>query len=137
MRRSRPNRRWVLPETSDQRDRPVSPARRDWRGSEGQPERRRERGRVRENAETIVDTIDLNSKTGRFPEAYLGKYDGEFDTITYEWQTRRSPVDAKIQATTDGEFIVQAGRSDAILTPRCMPTIGTPGSAAPSTSMPR
>jgi hypothetical protein len=27
----------------------------------------------------IVDSIDLDSKTDRFPETYLGDYDGELD----------------------------------------------------------
>ena len=69
---------------------------------------------MRDQAGEIVDAIDLDSKTSRFPEAYLGEYDGELDTITYEWQTRRYPVNAEIQGTTDGEFAVQAGRSDTI-----------------------
>jgi len=72
---------------------------------------------MREDAGTIVDTIDLDSKTERFPEAYLGEYDGELDYITYEWQTRRYPVDAEIQETVDGDVTVQAGRSDVISDP--------------------
>jgi hypothetical protein len=72
---------------------------------------------MRERAGEIVDAIDLDSRTERFPEAYLGEYDGELDSLTYEWQTRRYPVDAEIQETTDGEFTVQAGRSDTITDP--------------------
>jgi hypothetical protein len=71
-------------------------------------------GTMREKAGEIVDTIDLDSKTDRFPEAYLGDYDGELDYITYEWQTRRYPVNADVQGDVDGNFTVQAGRSDTI-----------------------
>jgi len=74
-------------------------------------------GTMREKAEEIVDTIDLDSKTDRFPEAYLGDYDGELDYITYEWQTRRYPVNAEVQGDVDGNFTVQAGRSDTITDP--------------------
>lgn len=74
-------------------------------------------GTMRETASEIVDTIDLDSKTDRFPEAYLGDYDGELDYITYEWQTRRYPVNADVQGDVDGNFTVQAGRSDTINDP--------------------
>ncbi len=74
-------------------------------------------GTMRETAGEIVDTIDLESKTNRFPEAYLGDYDGELDYITYEWQTRRYPVNADVQADVDDNFTVQAGRSDTINDP--------------------
>ena len=71
-------------------------------------------GLMREKAEEIVDTIDLDSRTERFPEAYLGDYDGELEYITYEWQTRRYPVSAEVQGDVEGDFSVQAGRSDTI-----------------------
>jgi hypothetical protein len=74
-------------------------------------------GSMRETAGEIVDTIDLDSRTDRFPEAYLGDYDGELNYISYEWQTRRYPVNAEIQGDVDGEFTVQAGRSDEINDP--------------------
>jgi predicted DNA binding protein len=70
-----------------------------------------------DRAGKIVDSIDLDSKTNRFPEAYLGDYDGELDYITYEWQTRRYPVNAEVQGDVDGDFTVQAGRSDTITDP--------------------
>jgi hypothetical protein len=72
---------------------------------------------MRDRAEEIVATIDLDSKTERFPEAYLGDYDGELDYISYEWQTRRYPVNADVQGDMDGNFTVQAGRSDTISDP--------------------
>lgn len=65
----------------------------------------------------IVDAIDLDSKTDRFPEAYIGDYDGELQYIDYEWQTPRRPVDAEIQGDMDGDFTVQAGRTDTIRDP--------------------
>jgi hypothetical protein len=74
-------------------------------------------GTMRDRAGEIVDTIDLDSRTDRFPEAYLGDYDGELDYITYEWQTRRYPVSAEVQGDVDGDFTVQAGRSDTITDP--------------------
>ncbi|MCH7659729.1 MAG: N-6 DNA methylase, partial [Euryarchaeota archaeon] len=74
-------------------------------------------GLMRKKAGEIVETIDLDSKTDRFPEAYLGDFSGELDYITYEWQTRRYPVSAEIQENVEGEFTVQAGRSDTITDP--------------------
>ncbi|MDY6776055.1 MAG: TaqI-like C-terminal specificity domain-containing protein, partial [Halobacteria archaeon] len=74
-------------------------------------------GTMRERAGEIVDTIDRDSKNDRFPEAYLGDYDGELDYVTYEWQTRRYPVNAEMQGDVDGDFTVQAGRSDTINDP--------------------
>lgn len=72
---------------------------------------------MRERVEEIVDTIDLNSKTDRFPGAYLGDYDGELDCITYEWQTRRYPVSAEVQGDVECDFAVQAVNSDHINDP--------------------
>lgn len=66
----------------------------------------------------IIDAIDLDSRTDRFPEAYLGEFSGELEYIDYEWQTRRYPVDASIQSLADGGFAVEAGRSDRITDPR-------------------
>jgi len=74
-------------------------------------------GTMREKAGEIVNTIDLDSKTNRFPEAYLGEYDGELEYVTYEWQTRRYPVNAELQGDVNGDFTVQAGRSDTISDP--------------------
>ena len=74
-------------------------------------------GSMRGTAGEIVDTIDLDSRTDRFPGAYLGDYSGELDYINYEWQTRRYPVNAEIQGDVDGDFTVQAGRSDEINDP--------------------
>jgi len=76
-----------------------------------------DRAEIRSSISTITTALDTESKTDRFPEAYLGEYDGELDYITYEWQTRRYPVDAEIQGDVDGEFTVQAGRSDVITDP--------------------
>lgn len=74
-------------------------------------------GLTRETAGEIVDTIDLDSNTDRFPEAYLGDYDGELNYITYEWQTRHYPVSADVQGDVEDGFTVQAGRSDIINDP--------------------
>nr|WP_227229166.1 N-6 DNA methylase [Salinirubrum litoreum] len=73
---------------------------------------------LREKAGEITDTIDLQSRTERFPEAYLGEYDSDLEYIDYEWQTRRYPVNADIQQLADGRFAVTAGRSDEITDPR-------------------
>ncbi|MDL0140449.1 TaqI-like C-terminal specificity domain-containing protein [Halobacterium salinarum] len=69
---------------------------------------------IRNAISKITAALDLDSKTDRFPEAYLGDYAGELDYVTYEWQTRRYPVDADVQGDVDGNFTVQAGRSDTI-----------------------
>jgi hypothetical protein len=69
---------------------------------------------IAESITEITEVLDLKTKTSRFPEAYLGDFDGELDYITYEWQTRRYPVNAEVQGDVDGEFTVQAGRSDTI-----------------------
>jgi hypothetical protein len=65
----------------------------------------------------ILNALDLKNKIERFPEAYLGEYDGELDYIDYEWQTRRSPVNADIQELADGRLAVTAGRSDELTHP--------------------
>ncbi|MFC6614726.1 Eco57I restriction-modification methylase domain-containing protein [Halopenitus salinus] len=72
---------------------------------------------IQSRADKIVATLDIDNKTGRFPEAYLGDFDGDLGYIDYEWQTRRYPVDADIQQKTDGRFAVTAGRSDEITDP--------------------
>ena len=73
--------------------------------------------KIRSLLDQIGEVLDLENKTDRFPEAYLGDYDGDLDYITYEWQTRRYPVNAEVQGEVDGEFTVQAGRSDTITDP--------------------
>jgi hypothetical protein len=73
-----------------------------------------DRADLRNKISTITTALDTQSKTERFPEAYIGEYDGELDYITYEWQTRRYPVDAELQEDEDGNFVVQAGNSDEI-----------------------
>jgi hypothetical protein len=72
---------------------------------------------LREKADKITDTIDLESRTDRFPEAYLGDFDGDLGYIDYEWQTRRYPVNADIEELDDDRFAVTAGRSDEITNP--------------------
>jgi predicted DNA binding protein len=72
---------------------------------------------MRARADEIVDNIDLDSKTDRFPEAYIGEYNGQLDYITHEWQTRRYPISADVQGDVDGDFTVQAGRTDTISDP--------------------
>jgi len=73
--------------------------------------------RMRDSVDSILSTIQTENKADRFPEAYLGDYDGELEYITYEWQTRRYPVSADVQGDVDDEFTVQAGRSDTISDP--------------------
>ncbi|WEL25925.1 Eco57I restriction-modification methylase domain-containing protein [Haloferax volcanii] len=73
-----------------------------------------DRAEIRDLVSTITTALDTESKTHRFPEAYIGEYNGELDYITYEWQTRRYPVNAEVQGDVDGDFTVQAGRSDTI-----------------------
>jgi len=73
--------------------------------------------RIQNSISAITTALDLDTKTDRFPEAYLGEYEGELDYITYEWQTRRYPVTAEVQGDVEGEFAVQAGRSDTIRDP--------------------
>jgi hypothetical protein len=73
-----------------------------------------DREEIRNHVSTVTDVLNTAGKAERFPEAYLGGFDGELDYITYEWQTRRYPVNAEIQGEVDGQFAVQAGRSDEI-----------------------
>ncbi len=73
--------------------------------------------RMKEAVQNILSTLHLGNKTERFPEAYLGEFDGDLGYIDYEWQTRRYPVNADIQELTDGRFAVTAGRSDEITDP--------------------
>ncbi len=72
---------------------------------------------MRDRAGEIVDIIDLDNRTDRFPEAYLGEYSRQLDYITYEWQTRRYPISADVQGDVNSEFTVQAGRTDTIKDP--------------------
>jgi len=72
---------------------------------------------VEDSVDTILSTIQTKNRTDRFPEAYLGEFDGDLGYIDYEWQTRRYPVNADIQQKADGRFAVTAGRSDEITDP--------------------
>lgn len=72
---------------------------------------------LHETVSKIVDAIDLKSKTERFPEAYLGEFDGELGHIDYAWQTRRYPVNATVKELDNDRFAVTAGRSDEITDP--------------------
>jgi hypothetical protein len=74
-------------------------------------------GSIRELIDQILHSIETENKADRFPEAYIGDFDGEFVYLDYEWQTRRSPVSADIQELADGRFAVQAGRTDEITDP--------------------
>lgn len=65
----------------------------------------------------IVSRFDTENRVDRFPQAYLGDFDGDLGYIDYEWQTRRYPVNADIQEKTDDRFAVTAGRSDEITDP--------------------
>ena len=73
--------------------------------------------RIRRVVDGILSALHTENRSNRFPEAYLGDFTGEMDFIGYEWQTRRDPVNAEIQGDVDGEFTVQAGRSDEIKDP--------------------
>lgn len=71
-----------------------------------------------EKSDQIGEALDLGNRTERFPEAYLGQYDGTLGYINYEWNSRRYPVNADIQEKgTEGRFAVTAGRSDEISDP--------------------
>ncbi|SDM38809.1 Type I restriction enzyme R protein N terminus (HSDR_N) [Halogranum gelatinilyticum] len=73
---------------------------------------------IRTALEPILESLDTKNKINRFPEAYLGDFDGDLGYIDYEWQTRRYPVNANIQEKgTEGRFAVTAGRSDEISHP--------------------
>lgn len=76
-----------------------------------------DRIRIRNLVSEVATALDTGSKTKRFPETYIGEYDGELEYITHEWQTRRYPVNAEVQDDVDGQFRVQAGRSDVITDP--------------------
>jgi hypothetical protein len=72
---------------------------------------------LRQSLNDIVEIIDTESRIDRFPEAYLGDFDGDLGYIDYEWQTRRYPVNADIQEKTDDRFAVTAGHSDELTDP--------------------
>jgi hypothetical protein len=65
----------------------------------------------------LTELLDKKSKVERFPEAYVGEYDGEMEYIMYTWQTRRYPVNAEVRGDVNDNFVVQAGRSDTISDP--------------------
>lgn len=75
---------------------------------------------VHEIVDTLVDSKDRQNKSKRFPEAYLDQVEGDFETIRYEWNTPRKPVDpdmAIIQQRADGTFKIEIGRTDEIISP--------------------
>jgi hypothetical protein len=72
---------------------------------------------VAQKTKQIVEANQLDDKVNNFPDVYLSDYSGQLDYIDYEWQTRRYPVNAEIQGDVDGDFTVQAGRSDEINDP--------------------
>ncbi|CAI49647.1 probable restriction/modification enzyme [Natronomonas pharaonis DSM 2160] len=73
--------------------------------------------KVEQQVDEIRDIKRKEEKASKFPKAYVDEYGGELDYITYEWQTRRYPVNAEVQGDVDGDFTVQAGRSDTISDP--------------------
>jgi type I restriction-modification system DNA methylase subunit len=72
---------------------------------------------IQDTLSNIVSTFDVGNRIERFPEAYLGEFDGNLGYINYQWNTRRYPVSADIQEKADGRFAVTAGRSDEITDP--------------------
>jgi hypothetical protein len=80
-------------------------------------EKKEQTSKIRGAISRITEMLDLSSKIDRFPEAYIGEYNGQIDYITYEWQTRRYPINADVQGDVNGEFSVQAGRTDTIRDP--------------------
>ncbi|WP_181693511.1 Eco57I restriction-modification methylase domain-containing protein [Natronomonas sp. LN261] len=73
--------------------------------------------RVSGSVYEIRRVLKKDTKTRRFPEAYLGEFTGDLEYIEYEWQTRRYPVKATIQELGTDRFTVTAGRSDEITDP--------------------
>lgn len=68
----------------------------------------------------ILELEEIQAKIDSFPKNYVEDSSTEVDYIDYEWQTRRYPVDAEIQARADGTFAIEAGRSDSITGPRIL-----------------
>jgi hypothetical protein len=72
------------------------------------------------NVDRIIKSIDKNNKQKRFPKSYLKEFSGEKDTVTYEWNTDRSPVKedmADIQQRADLTYKIEIGNSDEIVSP--------------------
>jgi hypothetical protein len=80
-------------------------------------ERGEQTSKIENAISQITETVDLETKTDRFPEAYLGGHDGQLKYINYEWKTRRYPISADVQGDVDGDFTVQAGQTDTIKDP--------------------
>ena len=74
--------------------------------------------RIDGSIRSIIETIDTENKTERFPQSYLGDFSGELEYVDYEWQTARRPVSASIETSEDGGFAVAAGHTDEIRDPR-------------------
>jgi len=92
----------------------------DWLdGPQSDPDSRIED--VLAGVETVRGTLRAETRTRRFPEAYLDGFEGDLGYIEHEWQTRRRPVDAGIEERDldgpPGRFAVTAGRSDEISHP--------------------
>jgi type I restriction-modification system DNA methylase subunit len=73
--------------------------------------------KVEQQVNKIRDIKRIEEKASKFPKSYIKRYDGEVDYITYEWQTRRFPINATVQGNVDEDFTVQAGRTDNISDP--------------------
>jgi type I restriction-modification system DNA methylase subunit len=69
---------------------------------------------IGQTASKITELISKERKISEFPDSYVDNFDGQLNYISYEWQTRRYPVEAKVQSDVDDEFTVQAGRKDTI-----------------------
>jgi len=68
--------------------------------------------------EQILTLEELQERINQFPHSYRDSVKGEVEYVSYEWQTKRRPVDATIQKRTDGLFAVEAGRTDSITAPQ-------------------
>jgi hypothetical protein len=65
----------------------------------------------------LVEHRRITENIQNFPQPYIEQVDCDLEYIEYNWQTRRYPVDASVQETTDGRFAVTAGRTDEITDP--------------------
>ena len=73
---------------------------------------------VEEVVETLLEIDEMKMKMERFPHSYIQSNSGELEYISYEWKTRRQPVNASIERREEGDFAVEAGRTDSITDPR-------------------
>jgi hypothetical protein len=63
----------------------------------------------------ILEIEKLSERIRNFPDSYIAGSEWELKHITYEWKTKRNPVNASINLDNNGMVSIEAGRTDKIV----------------------